>query len=54
MCASYVKKWSPYLSMGRPHVHVEGGTGYSDKRNFLWMKILNFVWCESICSICSC
>jgi len=41
VCSLHVKKWSPYLSMGRPHVHVDGGGGCKGRRSFLWMKILN-------------
>jgi len=36
-----VKKWSPYLSIGRPHVHVDGGGRCNGGRSFLWMNILN-------------
>jgi len=36
-----VKKWSPNLSIGLPHVQVVGGGGKSGSRSLRWMNILN-------------
>lgn len=36
-----MKKWSPNLSIGFPHVQVVGGGGKSGSRSFRCIKILN-------------